>query len=113
MTPWVSGLKHPAISQTYTVSRHGDEQAQTGTSRNSKGQNQHLGRFSPSQPGRALRLLDKCGTTQEMVASSSGARTQARRDLPFLLAETRLASTGQVYNVRQREDARFHMEVGP
>lgn len=38
--------------------------------------------------------------------------TKSRRDLPLLLAQTRLASSGQVHHVRKREDARVHMEVG-
>jgi len=46
-------------SQARKVSRHGNEQTQVGTSRNSERQNHHYGRFSPSQPGPTLRLLDK------------------------------------------------------
>src|SRR6267143_5195232 len=48
-----------------------------------------------------------------MVASRGRLATEGRRDLPFLLAQTRLAPSGQIHNVRHREDARLHMEVGP
>src|SRR2546425_6144886 len=99
--------------QAQAVSRHGNEQAQLGTSRNSERQNHHCGRFSPSQPSPTLRLLDKYRPACKMVATGGRVATQARRDLPFFLAQTRLASSGQVHHVRERKDARLHMEVGP
>src|SRR6267378_2463877 len=48
-----------------------------------------------------------------MVASSGRVATSVGWDLSFFLAQARLASSGQVHHVRQREDARLHMEVGP
>src|SRR2546428_13138003 len=48
-----------------------------------------------------------------MVASSGGVATRVRWDISFFLAQTRLASSGQVHHVRERKDARLHMEVGP
>src|SRR5438876_11707910 len=48
-----------------------------------------------------------------MVASSGGVANRVRWDISFFLAQTRLASSGQVHHVRQRQDARLHMEVGP
>src|SRR5213594_1838813 len=48
-----------------------------------------------------------------MVASSSRVAARGRRYLPLFLAQTRLASSRQVHHVRQREDSRLHMEVGP
>src|SRR6266566_347011 len=48
-----------------------------------------------------------------MVASGGRVAARARWDISFFLAQTRLASPGQVHHVRQREDARLHVEVGP
>src|SRR5437016_448284 len=48
-----------------------------------------------------------------MVASSGGVATRGRWNLSLFLAQTGLASSGQVHHVRQREDAGLHMEVGP
>src|SRR6267378_6794294 len=48
-----------------------------------------------------------------MVASSGRVATSVGWDLSFFLAQARLASSGQVHHVRQREDARLHVEVGP
>src|SRR5207253_10886507 len=48
-----------------------------------------------------------------MVASSCGVAARGRWDISFFLAQTRLASPGPVHHVRQREDARIHVEVGP
>src|SRR6266571_2031744 len=48
-----------------------------------------------------------------MVASSGGVAARGRWDVSFFLAQTGLASSGQVHQVRQREDARLHLEVGP
>src|SRR6266566_8686621 len=48
-----------------------------------------------------------------MVAPSGGVAARGRWDVSFFLAQTGLASSGQVHQVRQREDARLHLEVGP
>ena len=48
-----------------------------------------------------------------MVASSGRVATHVGWDLSFFLAQAKLASSGQVHHVRQREDARLHMEMGP
>src|SRR5437879_5796978 len=48
-----------------------------------------------------------------MVAPVCGVAARGRWDISFFLAQTRLASSGQVHHVRQREDARLHVEVGP
>src|SRR6266566_7815493 len=48
-----------------------------------------------------------------MVAPSGGVAARGRWDVSFFLAQTGLASSGQVHQVRQREDARLHVEVGP
>src|SRR5947208_10527862 len=48
-----------------------------------------------------------------MVASSGGVAARGRWNLSLFLAQTGLASSGQVHHVRQREDAGLHMEVGP
>src|SRR5207245_3164344 len=48
-----------------------------------------------------------------MVASSGGVAARGRWNLSLFLAQTGLASSGQVHHVRQREDARLHLEVGP
>src|SRR5467141_4261983 len=48
-----------------------------------------------------------------MVAPSGAVAASVGWDLSFFLAEARLASSGQVHDVRQGEDARLHMEVGP
>src|SRR6266705_3032750 len=43
-----------------------------------------------------------------MVASSGRVAARAWWDISFFLAQTRLAPSGQVHHVRQREDARLH-----
>src|SRR3989441_8305094 len=48
-----------------------------------------------------------------MVASGGRVTAQGRWDISFFLAQTRLASSGQVHHVRQRKDARLHLEMGP
>src|ERR1700756_3109458 len=48
-----------------------------------------------------------------MVPCSGGVRAQAWRDLPFLLAPARLASSGKVHHAHKGKDARIHVEVGP
>src|SRR6267143_2982630 len=48
-----------------------------------------------------------------MVASGGRVAASVGWDLSFFLAQARLASSGQVHHVRQREDARLHLEMGP
>src|SRR6266571_9258058 len=48
-----------------------------------------------------------------MVASSGRVAARVKWDISFFLAQTGLTSSGQVHHVRQREDARLHLEVGP
>ena len=42
-----------------------------------------------------------------MVASDGGVAARGRWDISFFMAQTRLASSGQVHHVRQREDIGF------
>src|SRR5213593_2699053 len=50
---------HNCKSTAQASSRHGNGQAQVGTGLNKHRQNHRRGRLSPSNPGPALRLLDK------------------------------------------------------